>query len=85
VALQNLARDTTVYRPQLKKIDTREHIFCASRAISREGNKTQRHSQSMRDIYAPNLSYGPIAITLQQLDCLITERAVIKQQAADVF
>jgi hypothetical protein len=39
----------------------------------------------MREIQATDLRYGTIAITLQQLDCLITERAVIKQQAADVF
>jgi hypothetical protein len=39
----------------------------------------------MREVYAPDLSYGPIAVTLQQLDCLITERAVVKQQAADVL
>jgi hypothetical protein len=39
----------------------------------------------MREVYAPDLTNGPIAIALQQLDYLITERAVIKRQAADVF
>jgi hypothetical protein len=39
----------------------------------------------MRQIYAPKLSNGTITATLQQLDYLITEGAVIKQQAADVF
>jgi len=39
----------------------------------------------MSEVYAPNLINGPIVITLQQLDYLITERAVIKEQATDVF
>jgi hypothetical protein len=47
--------------------------------------KAHRHSQSMREVYAPNLSNGTVTATLQQLDYLITERALIKQQAADVF
>jgi hypothetical protein len=51
----------------------------------RENTGGQRHSQSMREVYAPNLRDGTITVTLQQLYYLITERAVIKQQAADVF
>jgi hypothetical protein len=39
----------------------------------------------VREIEAPNLSNGTIAAPLQQLDYLITEGAVSKQQAADVF
>jgi hypothetical protein len=39
----------------------------------------------MRQIYAPKLSNGAITATPQPLDYLITERAVIKQQAADVY
>jgi hypothetical protein len=32
----------------------------------------------MREVYVSDLTNGPIAITLQQLGYLITERAVIK-------
>jgi len=39
----------------------------------------------MRKIQASNLRNRTITATLQQLDYLITERAVIKQQAADIF
>jgi hypothetical protein len=39
----------------------------------------------MRDLDAPNLSYGTITVILQQLDYLITERPVIKQQVTDVL
>ena len=41
--------------------------------------------QSVGNIQATNFSNGTITTTLQQLGYLITERAVIKEQATDVF
>jgi hypothetical protein len=42
-------------------------------------------SERIREIEATDFRNGTITTTLQQFDYLITERAVIKQQAADIY
>jgi hypothetical protein len=41
------------------------------------GELSERHSQSMREFYASNLSNGAIQVTLQQLHHLIAKGGVI--------